>query len=687
MPLLMPMLKPSRPKRAAHLPALRGVSRQGALGGALVALVVSGLGAVGAWTRLDFSLSDALFRARGRRDASSRIVVLLSDDTMAQRAGKFPLPRRFYAQAVRQLTQAGVRTIAFEVVFETPSNPRDDELLRRACAESKRVIQGGLLSVPPPVPFKSPLPARFGVVEHRSPAVLRAAARGLQQSNRLEGQVPVSLSMPPLLESAPRLGVLSAPVESDGTYRRILHVVRHGNTTLPSLALAAAAHSGEVAPGGIEARDDEVLLHNRNGEVVRRIPLDVGGNTLINWDGPGPGTDSAFYAYPMTDLFDGKVPPGLLRDSVVLIGSARTGSYSPLATPFSPRVAPVFLEAGALDDIISNRMLHPLAFWQLWLATLGLGALSGALGARRSALWGLAGTLGLAVLVWSAGVSALHHDIFVLIAAPLIGVVAAGVTGMVVRQRREARELAFVRRVFGVYNGDKVLRRLDGGMPKLDGEQREIAVLFCDIQGFSGIAEALRDKPEQLLGLLNGHFAPLVAALDEWDAYVDNYLGDMVIAVWGAPFSAGSLSLDTRNAVAAALEFVRLVEQANERRAPDEPRIEVGIGVHCGRALVGNLGAAQKMHYTAIGDVVNVGARIESLTRSFAVPLLVSEEVVRACASGAGDDGEWEFVAQTPVKGRAEEVRVYAPAHLRGTPGAPDKQTGLAPSFPRINSG
>jgi adenylate cyclase len=227
------------------------------------------------------------------------------------------------------------------------------------------------------------------------------------------------------------------------------------------------------------------------------------------------------------------------------------------------------------------------------------------------------------------------------------------------RQWRVGRELKLVQEAFGGYVGDEILKQMGGRLPEMGGEVRPVAVLFCDIRGFSAIAEKLRDDPARLLGLLNAHFEPLVEALKERGAYVDNYVGDLVMAVFGAPVSAGSLEEDTRQAVRAARAIEQLVRERNaERRAAGEDIIDVGIGVHCGPAVVGNLGTLRKMHYTAIGDTVNIASRIESETRHYPAHLLVTEDVVNCCNS----QFLWEFVAETAVKGRAAPVRLYKPS-------------------------
>jgi adenylate cyclase len=163
---------------------------------------------------------------------------------------------------------------------------------------------------------------------------------------------------------------------------------------------------------------------------------------------------------------------------------------------------------------------------------------------------------------------------------------------------------------------------------------------------------------------LNLHFAPLVGALKKHGAYVDNYVGDLVMALFGAPVSAGDFSADVRAATLAALEFVQLVEARNQKRHENgQFPIEVGIGVHCGVAVVGNLGTRDpqgggKIHYTAIGDVVNVASRVESATRGQNVTLLVTREVVEVGGEMPGLP-PWCRIGEISVKGRSAPVEIF----------------------------
>jgi adenylate cyclase len=253
------------------------------------------------------------------------------------------------------------------------------------------------------------------------------------------------------------------------------------------------------------------------------------------------------------------------------------------------------------------------------------------------------------------------RNVYVSQAAPQLALFLATTVAISYRQIYDSRDARRVTQIFGAYVGEEVLRQLAGRPPEMRGELRDVAVLFCDIRGFSTLAEQMQEDPALLLSLLNDHFDPLTEILKSRGAFVDKFVGDMVMGIFGAPLAAESAAASARNAVLSAIEVLTIVERRNrERRGLGEPLIEVGIGVHCGPAIVGNLGSRSRMNYTAIGDTVNIGSRVEDATRVYDIPLLVTEEVLQACETDPETKSlRWKFVDETIVRNRRQPVRLY----------------------------
>lgn len=379
----------------------------------------------------------------------------------------------------------------------------------------------------------------------------------------------------------------------------------------------------------------------------------------------------------------------LLQDKAVFIGATYYRSNDFFSTPYRYQSASsterramfgVELLAQATATVLRGAPRHShqtrAVEWQLFGWTLA-ASLIVTFFALRAPWPGLAASLGFMAVAGAAAVLSArdaadssfwgHH--FWPASSFFITIPLAFMLGSALRQLKLARELRLVRDAFGAYVGEEVLQRMGDKMPELGGETRPIAVLFCDIMSFSALAERLSGNPAKLMRTLNTHFEPLIEVLHDRGAYTDNYVGDLVMALFGAPISSGNLGSDARNAVLAALDFARVVDERNQaRREQGEEPIEVGIGVHCGEAVVGNLGTmgnkntGRKIHYTALGDTVNIASRVESATRHYDTSILVTAEVVQECqADPLLAHLEWRFIEETLVKGREAPVKLFEP--------------------------
>lgn len=217
----------------------------------------------------------------------------------------------------------------------------------------------------------------------------------------------------------------------------------------------------------------------------------------------------------------------------------------------------------------------------------------------------------------------------------------------------------FLRETFGRYVTRQVAEEILAGRVALGGERRTATVLFSDIRGFTRMSEQM--APEEVVAFLNGYLDMMVSCVFEHGGVLDKFIGDAVMAVFGAPVSKGSPDDDARAAVACALEMSRRLDQMNvERVARGEAPIEIGIGVNSGELVAGNIGSPLRMEYTVIGDTVNLSSRLEGLTKELGRRILVSEST----AALVGDAFSLEPLDRVPVRGREQSVRVYSLAPL-----------------------
>lgn len=585
---------------------------------------------------LDAKIYDVGLASRASHSPDNIVIAGLTDAFVGEHHVS-QIPRDKLARLIKALTAAKPSVIAIDVWLDSrveDGAKRGDEKLRAALLRAKKA----------------------GV-----PIVL--AQQNLEENTikntGRKGTTAHGTTIPFFADAATAVGGIDLLPDTD----KLIRFLPLESERLPSLSYLTAWHSLKDKNG----RQRLALLQKSNSEQLR--PLDFYGSPDLQ-DTPSPAVQIHDAQKILNEPY---LTPFLASGKIVFIGATFPRSTDWFQSPYNNAGAKrkfygVELLANAtwtyLQGALKNGMRYshesPAAQNKVLVVTALIAAL-----VAGAALQGLVS--GVVTLLFCSGValalgfvsasgSAQTWPHFWPPSPLLAGALLAWITGAAWRQRVIGRELKQVRDVFGGYVGKEVLDELGGRLPEMGGETRQVAVLFCDIQGFSALAESLQNDPARVLQMLNDHFEPLVAALKTRGAYVDNYVGDLVMAVFGAPVSQGDFSRDVQAAVQSALDFDCIIEESNiERKKRGELPIEVGIGVHCGPAVVGNLGSQQKIHYTAIGDTVNIASRVESETRHYLTRLLVTEEVTVQCP-----DLDWEFMAETAVKGRTAPVRLYA---------------------------
>ncbi|PQV62565.1 Signal transduction histidine kinase [Abditibacterium utsteinense] len=414
-------------------PALRFVP--GFVPGIFCAILIYGASLLG-WTQSVERLSlDALFRARGPRDADPRVVIIAVDDAAVVRAGErsgvgWPLPRRYYARAVHDLKTLGAKTIAFDVLFSEPGpSPEQDLELARQCRAAS-VAQACAFQVAqrrtelPLDIAASPLPLRFSLGSADS-----SIAPSSHFSN-VRSAIWASAPLLPLGQGAATLGHVNVFPEVSGTLRRVPHVINWRGEFFPSLSLAASAQFLGEKPH-LDVTNNRITL------AKRQIPLDNDGLSLINWIGAG----DSYPKFGLNQLLDGEVPTEAIRGRLVLIGVTALGAFENRATPFAGGVPAIDFQANAIDDILSNRLLQGVA-WPFSLALLwGFPVVCAVVTARRGGknVWPVPLLIFcLAVVGWLG----LRSNFYLPIGAPLLGGAMAFALTAALGYRREWEAVA-----------------------------------------------------------------------------------------------------------------------------------------------------------------------------------------------------------------------------------------------------
>lgn len=499
---------------------------------------------------------------------------------------------------------------------------------------------------------------------------------------QIEGDVV--LPQPQFLEVGENLGFYSITPDSDGTMRRIPLVARHGEQFLRSLVLATAElHYGASAalladpgmPGGLRA----IGLAAEEGRVVE-LPVDGDGRMLVNYYGPSlERSDSAdddeqgtFRRISLADIHAGQFDASLVKGRVVIVAVTAMGTYDQRVTPFSPNVPGVEVHAAALQNLIAGDAL--VRSRRVYLMEIGLSLLLAiVLGVALQQLPIYAGTLVAVVVAVSYSVvdySWLFRQNLWFHQVPLVSQVALTWAALTLwGYLTQGREKAQLKREFSTVLAPTVVDELlkNPALAGLGGAERELTVMFSDIRGFTSISEKL--SPEGLTSFLNEYLTPMTDILIRRQGTLDKYMGDAIMAFWGAPITQPD---HATRACLAALDMMADLRVMRERwRREGKPDIDIGIGLNTGNMRVGFMGSERMRNYTLLGDNVNLGSRLEGVNKEYGTNIIISEYTF-AAAQGAIYARELDAIR---VKGKREPVVIY---ELRGagTPG-PEEQRFL----------
>jgi adenylate cyclase len=567
---------------------------------ALVGLVSAAVAvtayATGVADRLERSTVDTRFDVHGRQRAPSDIVTVdIDDHTFNALRRQWPFPRSLHGRVITRIAAGRPRAIVYDVQFTEPTQPAEDNALIRAIARAR------------------------GKVVLATTEVDEAG-----RSNVLGGDAL-------LREIHARAGNSLLPADTGGVIRRLpLEVQR-----LPSLALAAA----EIAAGRRFGRAQLGSLH-----------------PWIDFLGPAGTIRHVSFA----DVAQGAVSPGFFRDKVVVVG-ATAPSLQDVHTTSASRdefMSGAEIQANAISTVLRGAPLRSAA-GVIDVVLIVLIALLAPLAALR---WRPGWTLAIAIVVgalYALAVQLAFDSGWVLaLVYPLVGLALATVGTLAVHYLLATVERERVRDVFARFVPDRVvddvLARTDDDL-RLGGVRRTSTVLFSDLRGFTSFAEKL--SPDQVIEVLNRYLGEMTAAILERDGTLVSYMGDGIMAVFGAPLEQPD---HADRALASARDMVgERLESFNRwlRAAGLGDGFRMGIGLNSGEVMSGNVGSEQRMEYTAIGDTTNTASRLEGMTKDSAHMVFVAE-ATRSMLTAGGED--LVSVGELAVRGRAEALRVWA---------------------------
>lgn len=489
--------------------------------------------------------------------------------------------------------------------------------------------------------------ARRAIAPH---AISAIRLRGGEAQFPMPAPQGVLANIDVLHQSARYAGHINVTPDPDGTLRRSSLIVRDGGAYFPSGDLQAA----RAWLGG----DDLLLTLDPLGIGGlslggRFVPTDEYGRLLVRYRGP----EQTFKTVSVADILAGRVDATLLRGRVVLIGPTAKGIGDIRVTPYGTAYPGVEVRASVIESLLTGSFLQRPEWTTLFdgavILVIGL-ALAWWL-PRLSVRAGAALALGvLAAYLLAANTVFQTQGLWINVVYPATLIALLFVSTTLVQYFSTESEKRQLKSAFQHYVPAKVVDEIVADVDKLrlGGEKRELTVLFSDIRGFTSLSESL--APEDLVKLLNVYLTEMTRKVFQHDGLLDKYIGDAIMAVYGAPIPRADHALAACRTALDMMEALGTLQA--QWRASRQPVLEIGIGINTGPMIVGNMGSEDRFNYTVIGDAVNLGSRIESLNKVYGTRILLSDFAYRQVA---GQLPGLREIDVTQVRGRHEPVRIH----------------------------
>jgi adenylate cyclase len=641
--------------------------------------------------RLDFvdQLSSILYDYRLKmtmpQTVDDRIVILNIDEKSLKEEGRWPWGRDRLALLMDKLfDKYGIAVLGFDVVFAEKDESSGLKVLQKLGQNQLRGVpqfQTVLSQIQPQLDYDSlfanKIKNRKVVLGYYfnnqreinisgslpEPAFPAGTFKGRQiEFNSMNG---FGANLPELQMAAASAGHFNPEIDFDGRVRRVPMLQEFGGAYYESLSLAVVRTllgQPKLIPGYAEGNTDGYAglewleLDTAAGKL--NIPVDSFVSSFV----PYRGGARSFPYISITDVLHDRVDMEQLKDKIVLIGTTAPGLMDLRATPVAEVYPGVEVHAnmiaGILDQNLKAKPAYMLGVEVLWLLLIGfaLSFLLPKLGAIKAMLV----TALVAVTSTGLNVALWHYGNIIMPAADTLIMISLLFTlNMSYGYFFESRTKRQITGLFGQYVPKEVVEEMTKHPENvsMEGDSREMTVLFSDVRGFTTISESLDAK--RLSELMNDFLTPLSRVIYKHRGTIDKYIGDCIMAFWGAPLSD---SAHARNAMLAGIEMQATLKALQpyfkERHGLE---IHVGVGINTGRVSVGNMGSEVRVAYTVMGDAVNLAARLEGITKQYGVGIIVGQETKKAVP-----DFLYRELDHVLVKGKDKPVAIYEPIGLSG---------------------
>ena len=627
------------------------------------------------------------------------VVLAVIDEKSLNKEGRWPWPRSKIAKLIDYLSDDGAKVIGFDIGFLEPDENTNlklidqfeqkietlqlkDNKIKEFIKESKLKADNDLILAN--TIRRSQAKIVLGHFFYMSKAALnyRITQKDIEiQRKRIKNsKYPLrmydqqNMAIDPFInayipeanidilsQAADSSGYFNMVPDEDGFVRWMPLVFKCGRDIYAPLSIQSVWHYLDQPQLMVKVADYGIQ-GIRMGE--RFIPTAEDGKMLINYLGP----EKTFPHYSISDIIQGNIPKGTFNDKIVMVGATAIAIYDTRSTPLSSSGEYPGLEihATVINNIITNNFLKKPKWTTIFdaLAILIIGLFTGVVVRRVGALKGILFSSALFIIyILLSYWLFIYWGIWVNIIYPLLVLILVYTSLTVYRYLTEEKERKKIKGAFTYYVSSSVVNEMlkHPEKLKLGGDRKELSVLFSDIRGFTTIAEGL--TPEELVRLLNEYLTVMTDIVFKYDGTLDKYMGDAIMAIFGAPLDLPDHPI---KACHSALEMIEELKNLNQKWiAEGKHPMDIGIGINTGPMMVGNMGSDQRFDFTAMGDSVNLGSRLEGANKSYKTNIIISEFTFERVKN--------EFTCMeldaVRVKGKKRPVKIYSLVGYQDLPG------------------
>ena len=599
-------------------------------------------------TNIDESLREIFFNIRGEVPVSNKVIIIDIDEKSIKALGQWPFSRVHMAQVIANLANSNAGVIGIDVIFSeydrnspafmakslnvTGNFLDSDELLANVISQTPTIVgyfftNGESKNSPPKSKTRFDLNSSINLLKY----------------NNAVTNIPI------ITNSAYSSGFFNAFSASDGKISTMPLILEYNNSIYPSLSLEMISVASGTSK--INILHDEYRIYGLALDNLT-IPVDENGFLRVNFRGP----KKSFHYLSFLDILNGNYDEKEIEGKFILIGASITTLSDLRATVYDLAMPGVEIHANIIDNILMGDFLHKPSYTLLvdTFVIFTLTVLLSLLLLNIKTLYMTIITFGLIVAMYIGFYYLLFYDGIVLnLFYPIFATIITTILAYYLNYTKEKKQKEFIRNKFEKKVSHEVVSELlSNEEDSFEAKEENITIFFSDIRDFTKISEKL-NSPQVLINLLNQYLEPMTNIIIRNKGTVDKFIGDAIMAYWNAP---NKVHNHADMALKSAIAHLKRLEELNKHIKEEFGiSIKIGIGVHTGIAIVGEMGSHGRSDYSIIGDNVNFASRLEGLTKYFGTQILISESTKNAVLKSYNI----RYIASVIAKGKTKSIQIY----------------------------